>query len=283
MRLAVTLSIAVLLAAAWGCGTLNKREATEQLLASDAVDRAVADIDFRVLSKQKVYLDTLYIRNIKGLGFVNAEYIISSLRQQITAAGCMLQEKESDADYIVEARVGALGIDSHDITYGVPSSTLASSAATLIPSAPAVPAIPELSVAKRNDELGAAKIACFAYRSEDRAPVWQSGVSKAKSNTRAFWILGAGPFQYGTINEGAELAGETIGLPEDEEGPVSAPVSYHQSRTFGGAPSARRRDRIADIEAAGAKESVKQVDFQKEASAPKPPAEVQPEPAPEAD
>ena len=66
-----------------GCGTVKSRSATEQLIISDAVDRSVSQIDFRPLSGKKVYLDTQYVRSIKGPGFVNADYIISSLRQQM--------------------------------------------------------------------------------------------------------------------------------------------------------------------------------------------------------
>ena len=76
-----------------GCGTTLTRGATEQLLISDAVDQTVASLDFSTLSGKTVYLDTRYIKNVKGMGFVNADYIISSLRQQMTAANCLLQDK----------------------------------------------------------------------------------------------------------------------------------------------------------------------------------------------
>src|SRR5689334_15816301 len=59
-----------------GCGTVLQNGATEQLLASDAVDSAVSSIDFRPLSGQKVFFETRYIRNLKTIGFVSAEYII---------------------------------------------------------------------------------------------------------------------------------------------------------------------------------------------------------------
>src|SRR5262245_18018788 len=83
-----------LVAAVCGCGSTKSRTATEQLLMSDAVDRAVGQIDFRDLAGQKVFFDTrfivntkdpAFIYNVKGLGYVNAEYVISSLRQQMIA------------------------------------------------------------------------------------------------------------------------------------------------------------------------------------------------------
>lgn len=201
------------IAAAAGCGTTVKRGATEQLLTSDAVDRTIAQFDFRDLSGKKVYLDTQYIQAVKGIGFVNSAYIISSLRQQLVAARCLLQNKKDDADYIVEARVGALGLDSHEITYGIPASNALSTAASLVPTAPPLPTIPEISFAKKKDQLAAAKIAVFAYNRKTRQPVWQSGVNESESTAKDTWVFGAGPFQRGTIYEGTQFAGTRLGIP----------------------------------------------------------------------
>jgi len=209
MMVAAVLSIA----AAAGCGTSIKRSATEQLLTSDAVDRTISQFDFRDLSGKKVYLDTQYIQAVKGIGFVNSDYIISSLRQQLVAARCLLQDKKDDADYVVEARVGALGLDSHEITYGIPASNALSTAASFVPTAPPIPTIPEISFAKKKDQLAAAKIAVFAYNRKTRQPVWQSGVNEAESTAKDTWIFGAGPFQRGTIYEGTQFAGTRLGIP----------------------------------------------------------------------
>src|SRR5688500_6402091 len=81
-----------------GCGTILQSNATEQLLASDAVDSAVSSIDFRPLSGQKVFFETRYIQNLKTIGFVSAEYIISSLRQAMVGAGILLQDTAAQAD-----------------------------------------------------------------------------------------------------------------------------------------------------------------------------------------
>jgi hypothetical protein len=84
-----------------GCGTILTNSATEQLLASDAVDSAVSSIDFRPLSGQKVFFETRYIQNLKTIGFVSAEYIISSLRQAMVGAGVLLQDTAAQADLVV--------------------------------------------------------------------------------------------------------------------------------------------------------------------------------------
>ena len=120
-------------AAISGCGTTRIRQATEQLVMSDAVDRSVSRIDFRPLSGQKVYLDSTYLRHVKSDNFVNAEYVISAMRQQIVASGCLIQDTLSDADIVIEARIGTLGLDDHRVTFGLPENNAISSAVALIP------------------------------------------------------------------------------------------------------------------------------------------------------
>jgi hypothetical protein len=226
-----------------GCGTTRTRTATEQLLMSDAVDRSVAQIDFSPLRGKQVYFDTRYITGIKGQHFVNAEYIISSLRQQILASGCLLEDTIEKAEYVIEGRCGALGTDGHEITYGVPASSGLSNAASLVPGVPHVPLIPEISVARREDNRAAAKIGVFAYHRESRLPVWQAGVTVSTSNAKDIWLFGAGPFQTGTIYDGPQFAGNRLRMPlvhDDEEPPSPSPVSYYDEFDF------ERERRIAE-------------------------------------
>lgn len=198
-----------------GCGTTSAKLATEQLLQSDAVDTAVADIDFTALAGQRCYLDTQYIADFDGVGFVNSNYIISAIRQEMTAEGLLLQDSAESADVIVEPRVGTLGSDDHDILYGIPASNFLSTAASALPNSPALPAIPEVAFMKRDDLMAAAKISVFAYHRDTRLPVWQSGSSIARSNSRDTWVLGAGPFTRGTIYNGWRFAGSRVDLPLD--------------------------------------------------------------------
>lgn len=190
-----------------GCGQTKSFEATEQLLLSDAVDESVSAIDFRPLSGFKVFLDTDYLRPVKGPSFVNAEYVISSLRQQIIGAGCLLQDSKDQADLIIEARVGTLGSDAFQVTYGVPANSALSTAAAAIPTVPAIPVIPELSLARRESREGAAKVAAFAYDRLTRQPVWQSGMARTTTTARDTWVMGVGPIQTGTIRSRTRVIG----------------------------------------------------------------------------
>ena len=200
-----------------GCGTTTKRLGTEQLLISDAVDSAINQIDFSHLSGQKVYLDTTYLKSIRGIGFVNSDYIISSLRQQLVAARCEVYDQADKADVIVEPRVGALGTDGHEINYGLSQAGQLTTAAAALSSTPVAPSIPEVSLGRLDAQQGIAKIMVFAYERESRRPVWQSGVARSESTSRSSWLLGAGPFQKGTIYDGTRFAGKRLGKEEKTE------------------------------------------------------------------
>jgi hypothetical protein len=191
-----------------GCGTSlwsdTKRTATEQLLISDAIDRAVSQLDFRALAGKSAYLDNQAVRNA-----VDSEYLTSSIRQHMLASGCVLRDKADDADYVVELRAGAIGTDRHDVLYGVPSVNVP----TLLPVSGMPTAIPEIPLAKKTDQRAVCKIAVFAYNRKTGRPVWQSGIVPAESLAKDLWFFGAGPFQQGTIYEGMSFAGDKFEIP----------------------------------------------------------------------
>ncbi len=185
---------------------------------SDAVDSTIAKLDFRALEGQKVFLDSQYViaagKVIPGVAMpvnlINSDYVISGLRQQLTAAGCLLVDTREQSDIICEARCGALGTDGHSMTYGLPANNFLSSASSVLPGTPSLPTIPEISVAKREMKSAAAKISVFAYDRETREPLWQSGIAQAGSSARDTWILGVGPLQKGNIYNGTRFAGKRL-------------------------------------------------------------------------
>lgn len=227
-----------------GCGTTKNTIATEQLLLSDAVDGAVARADFTPLVHQKVYFDTQFMKNYKGVGFVNVEYVTSSLRQQMIAAGLLLQDNAETADFVVEGRIGALGADSHEVIYGVPATSVlndAVNAVAAVSQTPKVPGIPELALAKRSNQIAAAKIAFFAYERETRERVWQSGMLTGRSTAKDLWVLGAGPFQRGSIHDGnVKFAGSSLDVPylDSERSGSHGPIASFKKSTIFTTPEA---------------------------------------------
>jgi hypothetical protein len=155
-------------------------------------------------------LDSTYVKTFKSPLLIDSDYVISSLRQQMVAAGVELTDNRDEAEIIAEARLGALGLDGHQVTYGLPASNLLNSATSVFTSTPSLPAIPEISLARNEAKTGAAKIAVFAYVRETRERYWQSGISRSSSNAKDSWILGIGPLQRGTIYQGTRFAGEKL-------------------------------------------------------------------------
>jgi hypothetical protein len=191
-----------------GCGTTKwtdtARTATEQLLISDSMDRAVSRIDFRALAGKKVFVDDAPIK-----GMTDANYLISTLRQQILASGGVLKDAKDQAEYILEVRAGALGTDRHDVLFGIPATNIPT-----IVTAPGIPTqIPEIPFVKKTDQRAVTKVAMFLYNRQTGRPVWQSGAMPEESRAKAVWVLGAGPFQRGTIYRGTKFAGDRLNIP----------------------------------------------------------------------
>ena len=123
------------------------------------------------------------------------------------AAGARLEAKEATAEYVVEARAGAVGSDAHEVIYGMPENTLLSAASSVVPNAPPLPSIPEISIAKQSQTHAATKLRLFAYHRQSRRIVWQSGNAEADSQASHTWLLGAGPFEKGDIYDGHPVRG----------------------------------------------------------------------------
>ena len=163
-RLSVSLLLCFALA---GCGTTKwtdtRRSATEQLLISDAMDPAVSGLDFRALAAKKVYLDAKALQ-----AATDSAYLISSLRQHMLASGCLLMDSQAEADYIVEARAGAVGTDHHELVYGIPRVDIP--AMIPVSGVGIPPNIPELKLVTRTDQRAVVKIAVFAYNRKTGRP-----------------------------------------------------------------------------------------------------------------
>lgn len=208
MRWAQWVFILMAVAGAAGCGTTkwsdSPRTATEQLLVSDAVDRAISEIDFSALEDCSVFLDTRFIATT-----LDQNYVTSTLRQHMLASGCIIKDKAEDSEFVVEVRAGALGTNRNDVLVGVPATNLPNVAG--LPTGAA--AIPEIALSKRTSQQAVCKIAVFAYDRMSGEPVWQSGNRKVASSAKDTWLLGTGPFQRGNIYDGTSFAGEKIRTP----------------------------------------------------------------------
>ncbi len=210
--------LAVVLLGAAGCGTTRwsdtSRTATEQLVISNAIDRAVNEINFEPLAGKEVYFDAQYLK-----GVTDEHYVVSSLMQHMLSYGCILKESRHEAEYVVVARAGVVGTNRHDVMLGVPSVNLPT--VTAISGVPS--AIPEIPFAKTTEQKGVAKIAVFAMNRHTGQAVWQSGAFPVTSSAKDTWIFGTGPFQRGSIYQGTQFPGEELLKPfRGKSGPKGA-------------------------------------------------------------
>jgi hypothetical protein len=163
-----------------GCVTNNTttpaRSATEQLLLSTAADRALRSANLDILANRKVFLDATYFDSY------DSKYVLGTVRDALSRAGALLQEDAKSSDIIVEARSGALSIDSSDLLFGIPNMGVP------IPLAGAVQ-IPEVAFYKSNKQRSTAKIALLAFARESGAHVYSSGTLDGKSYDKHFKIL----------------------------------------------------------------------------------------------
>ena len=198
--------ILILLAA--GCGTSKwtdtGRSATEQLLITDAMDRAVSELNLEPLNGRTCFIDATPLKKIS-----DSEYLVSCLRQHMFASGCIVKDNKGEADYVVEVRAGAVGTDRHDVLYGIPAVNVP----TLVPVSGIPSQIPEMPFVKKTDQRAVVKLSLFAYNQKTGRPLWQSGAVPEESKAKAVWVLGAGPFQRGNIYDGMEFAGDKIDMP----------------------------------------------------------------------
>jgi hypothetical protein len=195
-----------------GCGATRQtdttRAATEMLLVSQAIDRAVDRVDMSTLAGHAVYLDVEYLDRAT----VDRGYLVSSVRQKLLAAGAMLKDDSKQAEYVVELRAGGVGTDRNTFLIGTP----ALSVPAVVPGLPT--SIPEIALYKRNDQLGVAKIGVFAYHKATGRAVWASEIVEEASRLKDRWLMGSGPYSTGTIRKRPQLAGEE--LPELPKIPV---------------------------------------------------------------
>jgi hypothetical protein len=143
-------------------------------------------------------------------------FITSTLRQHMVAHGCILKVDRRDAEFVVEARA-MVGTNRQEVLIGIPQMSLPNVGVAGVPNN-----VPEIAFAKSTNQKGIAKIAVFAYHQETGQPVWQSGASPIASNAKDTWLLGAGPWQRGSIYRGTRFAGDRVQLPF--RGDASTPI-----------------------------------------------------------
>jgi hypothetical protein len=175
MRSAVLASLLLLAACSLTRESNPARTATEELLISTAIDRAVEGLKLDIPKGTSVYLDT---SNFEG---TDSKYAVSSIAERVLLAGGDLTPDRSKANMVVAVRSGALSTDSDGFLLGIPATGVP------VPLTGTVN-LPEVALLKRAETRGVAKFAASLYDAKTGALKSVSGASYGFSH-RTHWVV----------------------------------------------------------------------------------------------
>jgi hypothetical protein len=154
-----------------------KRTAVEELLISRAADHALSTADFAGLKDKKVFLEEDYYESN------DKAYVLGAIRDFMSLSGALLVDDRKEADIIVEARSGALSIDSGESLVGFPEMPVP------IPFSGTF-RTPEVPFYKADRQYSVAKLALLAYDARTRRHVFSTGTLIGRSYHHFFKFFG---------------------------------------------------------------------------------------------
>ena len=196
-----------------GCGTrritYTPRTASEQLLVAAAVDQAASQLDFTPLEERKVFVDD------KLLDRVDKTFVVATIRSRALQAGAMVMNTADEADYVLEVRSGAVGVDRSEYILGIPASAVPTSVGSV--------AAPEVALYKSVTQAGATRLSFVVYRRDDRRFFYTSGPAFGFSNQKSWWLFGGGPVVREDIKP-PQMPSNTAALQDAMARPVAPPA-----------------------------------------------------------
>lgn len=133
-----------------------QRTATEELLVSTAVDRAIAQVNLKIPPGTKVFVNADQLQ-----GSDDGKYAAGEMKDRLLRNGANLVEDKGKADAVVEIRAGALSIDDKQTLVGI------SSFDAPVPFAGQALRLPQIALYSDKERQGVAKIAAFGYSTSD--------------------------------------------------------------------------------------------------------------------
>jgi hypothetical protein len=175
MPVAAALLVAVLSGCTTVRDTLPPRSATEQLLISNAADRAAAQLTVGLRPGTKVFLDS------SGFEGYDSKYAIGAITEQVLLRGGRLLPDRKSAEVVVAIRAGALSVDQNDTLVGIPSMNVPVPLAGTLTT-------PEFALFAKHQYRGVAKFAATAYDADTGKIIAASGPSFGFSH-RTHWVV----------------------------------------------------------------------------------------------
>ena len=158
-RISAFMALILAMLALGACTTVREtspqRTATEQLLISTAVDRAVERMNLEIPASTKVFVNADQLEGSDG------KYAAGEMKDRLLRNGANLVDDKGKADAIVEVRAGALSIDEKQTLVGIDTFDAP------IPFAGQAAKIPQIALYKDRVRQGVAKLAAFGYSTKD--------------------------------------------------------------------------------------------------------------------
>jgi hypothetical protein len=212
-RAAPLLLLLPLFAPLTGCATIRVtdpyRTATEQFLMSQAVSRAVSQLNVDALRDRKVYIETGYFTGAEKVN-VNGEdrqrlftspeqaFATGELRERLLLAGAKLVTERKGSDIVLEVRSAGIGVDRLENLIGVPAGVFTSATGSTGPGGVPI-TTPEIALYKNTRQRGFASVSFVAYRTDSGEYVTSSGPYIGRTIRDDFWLFGAGPRTVGNV------------------------------------------------------------------------------------
>ena len=135
-------------------GTTTARSPTEELLISNAAERAVLRFDTTPYVGKRVFVDA------QRLTAYDASYLLSALRHNLAETGALLVDDRSDAELVLEPRAGTQAVEDAVWGFGIPSLPLSFFGTSTI--------TPPLTITYRRQH-GWTKLQVFSYEADTGA------------------------------------------------------------------------------------------------------------------
>ena len=139
--------------------TNTGRNAVQEMLLANAVERGLDQMDFRPLADKKVVLDYVYLAPQ-----TYKEYFQACAETCLYTSGATIVNKAEEADYIVRLYVGTLATENTSWNIGTPELPVP------IPDTSLNIAIPQLSLIKRITRNGVARFSALVLDAKTRKP-----------------------------------------------------------------------------------------------------------------
>ncbi len=187
-------AFATLLSLAAGCTSRLKtntaRTATQQVLGTEAMDRALTKLQWPALHGRSVI-----VKVFSTADPLDQDYLRGAAEAILAEHGARIVHDAKDAEFILTLLAGSLGTDQTEVLFGTPRLE------TLFAT------VPELPLYKSDTQEGFAKVSYVLQDAVNGGFVYRAGPAQASTYARTWRILLYGKYETDTTRYEKDLSG----------------------------------------------------------------------------